>query len=143
MSETPDLPKWFWIVCGLALLWNLLGLGAFLAQIMMSADALAQLPQAEQDIYSSTPAWANIAFGCAVVGGVLGCLALLLKRAIAFPILIISLLGVVVQMSHAFLLSEAFEVYGPGSVVMPILVLLMAIALVWFSNNARSKSWIV
>jgi hypothetical protein len=69
MSETTDLPKWFWIVCGLALVWNLLGVGAFVAQMAMTAEAMAQLPQVEQDMYAATPGWVNIAFACAVFGG--------------------------------------------------------------------------
>jgi len=142
MSEASHLPKWFWIVCGLALVWNLLGLGAFIAQITMTAEAMRQLPQAEQDMYAATPQWVNIAFACAVVGGSLGSLALLLKKAMALPIFIVSLIGVLVQMSYVFLVSKAVEIYGPGSAVMPSMVLLIAIALVWFSNSAKTKSWI-
>jgi len=142
MSEGISLPKWFWVVCGLAFVWNLLGVGAFAAQMMMTVEAMAQLPQVEQDMYAATPAWVDVAFGFAVIGGALGTLALLLRKTFAFHILIISLVGVVVQMTYVFFVSKALEVYGPGSAVMPSIVLIVAIALVWFANSCKSKNWI-
>jgi len=142
MSEVISLPKWFWVVCGLAFVWNLIGLGAFTSQMMMTPEAMAQLSQAEQDMYAATPIWVDIAFGCAVIGGTLGCLALLLRKAFAFYLLIISLVGVVVQMSYVFLVSNAIEVYGPSSAIMPSIVMIIAIALVWFANSCKTKDWI-
>jgi hypothetical protein len=45
-------------------------------------------------------------------------------------------------MFHSFFLSESFEVYGPGSAIMPIMVILIAIYLVWLANKAQKNSWL-
>lgn len=142
-SRPQSIPKWFSAICWIALIWNLLGLVAFVSQMMMTSEAMSQLPQVEQDMYAATPVWVNIAFGCAVIGGALGCLALLLRKAFALYVLAISLLGVIVQMIYVILISKAIEVYGPESAIMPSIVMAIAIALVWFANRCKSKGWIL
>ena len=94
------------------------------------------------DLYQDIPIWVNIAFGLAVTGGSLGCIALAFKKAIALPILIISLLGVLVQMYHSFFIAHAFDVYGPGGTIMPMMVFIIELYLVWLANNAKAKGWI-
>ena len=103
---------------------------------------MAALPEAERALYESTPSWATGAFAFAVFGGALGCLALLLRKAWATPVLIVSLIGVLVQMFHSFFISKAFDVYGPGKMVMPIMVIVIAFFLVWTARCARREGWI-
>ena len=135
-------PMWFWIVSVLALLWNLAGAMAYLGQAYMSAETLAQMSEAERLLYESQPAWVTGAFAIAVWGGSLGCIALLLKKKWAKPIFSISLLGILAQLSHSFFMSNSFEVYGPGAMVMPIMILVVGIALVVFTNLAIKKKWL-
>jgi len=134
-------PKWFMVVVVVLLLWNLLGVMAYIMQVTMSPEVLATLPDAQRQIYESTPAWATAAFAIAVNCGVLGCVLLLLKRNLAGPFLQLSLAGVLVQMYHAFFLSNFFEVFGPGGLVMPVLVVVIAIFLVVLAARARANNW--
>ena len=133
---------WFWIVSLLALLWNLAGAMAYLGQAYMSVETLAQMSDAERLLYESQPAWVTAAFAIAVWGGSLGCIALLLKKKWAKPIFSISLLGIVAQLSHSFFMSNSFEVYGLGAMVMPVMILIVGIALVYFTNSALKKGWL-
>ena len=143
-TTTSDMtaPKWFLILAVVMVIWNLMGVMAFFMQITMSPEQIAALKPEEQLMYQNIPLWVNIAFGCAVIGGALGCIALVFKKAIALPILVISLLGVLTQMYHSFFISDAFEVYGPGGAVMPIMVVLIALGLVWLANKAKTLGWI-
>ncbi len=135
-------PMWFWIVSALVLLWNLAGVMAYLGQAYMSIETLEQMSQAERLLYESQPAWVTGAFAVAVWGGALGCIALLLKKKWAKPVFIISLIGILAQMSHSFFMSNNFEVYGPGAMIMPIMVLIIGIALVLLANTAIKKGWL-
>jgi len=141
-NSTNKSPIWFWIVSVVALIWNGLGVMAYLGQAYMSDDALAALPEAEQALYADVPAWATAAFAIAVWGGLLGCLALLLRKKWAKPVLLLSLIGIVVQMIYNLFLSEAMDVYGPGGAIMPIMVIVIGIFLVWFSKKSASEGWI-
>lgn len=142
MSANSQAPRWFMVTAILALIWNLLGVMAFVGQMMMTPEMMAELPQAQQDLYAATPMWANIAFGCAVFGGSLGCVALLIKKSAALVLFVISLIAVGVQMFHAFFISNSFEVFGPGGLIMPVMVVAVAIALIWLTNKAKSELWI-
>ncbi|WP_338358140.1 hypothetical protein [Yeosuana marina] len=135
-------PVWFWIVSVIALIWNIMGVMAYLSQAYMSDDVLKALPEAEQALYTDIPAWATAAFAFAVWGGALGCLLLLFRKRWAKPVLLISLLGIIVQMIYNLFMSNASEVYGPGGATMPITVLVIGIFLVWFSNKSQIKGWI-
>ncbi len=139
-DQTP--PRSFMTIAFAALIWNALGVMAYIMQVTMSPEAIAALPQNEQILYESVPAWATAAFAIAVNGGALGCLLLLFRKVWALPVLIVSLLGVLVQMYHSFFVANAIEVYGPGSAVMPGMVLIIGIFLVWYANSARDKGWI-
>jgi hypothetical protein len=141
-NSNTTAPKWFVFLVIVLAIWNLMGVMAFVMQMTMTAEQIAALPEKEQMLYQDIPLWVNIAFGCAVFGGALGCIALVFKKAIALPILFISLAGVIVQMFHAFVIANSFEVYGPGGTIMPIMVVVVALYLVWLANNAKVKGWL-
>ena len=135
-------PRSFWITSGLLLVWNLMGVMAYLMQVTMSNETLDALPEAQRDLYLNTPAWATAAFAVAVFGGTLGCVFLLIRKSWAVPIFILSLMGIATQMFHAFVLSPALEVLGAGGLVMPVLVTAGAIFLIWYARKAQSMGWI-
>ncbi|WP_291865318.1 hypothetical protein [Maribacter sp.] len=133
-------PVWFWIVSAIALVWNIAGAGAYLQHAYMTMQDLEALPQVEKFLYEPQPSWVTAAFAIAVWGGTLGCIALLLRKKWAKPVLLISLLGVLAQMAHSFFISNSFEVYGSGAVIMPIMVLIISIALVFFARKSTDKN---
>ncbi|MDO6692070.1 hypothetical protein Q4574_02185 [Aliiglaciecola sp. 3_MG-2023] len=141
-SQINQVPKWFWIVASVMLLWNLLGVMAFVQQVTMSPEQINSMPVAEQRLYLEQPFWVLLAFAFAVFGGTLGCLALLLKKSFARVIFYLSFIGVLVQMTHSFFISNALDVYGPGAAVMPIMILIFSIFLIWLSGKAIDKGWI-
>ncbi len=135
-------PLWFWISSTLALVWNIMGVMAYLEVAYMSNETLAQLPEAERILYETQPAWVTAAFAIAVFGGALGCVLLLLQKKWAKPVLVISLIGVLSQMSHSFFMSNSFDVYGPGGMVMPLMVIIVGFGLVFFAKLAIKRHWI-
>ena len=144
MSEigTYKAPIWFMVVSVVLLVWNLLGVMAYISQVTMGPEALAALPDEQRQIIENTPVWATAAFAIAVNGGTLGCLLLVVKSKLAGLFLRLSLAGVLVQMFHSFFMSNSFEVFGPGGLIMPIMVLLIAIFLVVLAAKAKTKRWI-
>ena len=93
-DSTNKPPVWFWVVSVLALIWNIIGVMSYLAQAYTSVEDLEKMTQAQRELFESQPAWVTGAFAIAVFGGTLGCIALLLRKKWAKPILIISLLGI-------------------------------------------------
>ncbi len=135
-------PRWYMPVAITALLWNLLGCAAFLADMSVSAEDLAKLSDAQQALYAARPAWAVAATATAVFAGTLGCLALILRKRWAVPLLIASLIGVLVQDYGLFMLIDGASLAGPVAVVMQSLVLLISISLVLLAMTASKRRWI-
>lgn len=141
-STTAYKPKWFLAISIFALIWNLLGVFAYIAQMMITPEILDTLPEAERTIIENTPSWAISAFAVAVWGGALGSLLLLLKKKIAVYVLALSFAGVLVQLYHSIVIANSIAVYGPGDLIMPIMVLLIGGGLIWYSNDLTKKGWL-
>ena len=144
MSEesTSRLPASFYIICGAALVWNLVGVMNYVVQVTMTQEALNALPEAERLLLESAPVWATSAFAIAVNAGALGCLLLLLRQTWAYPVLIVSLAGIIVQMSHSFLIANVIEIYGPGELILSATIIVIGFFLVWYAKGAKEKGWI-
>lgn len=141
-KQTVKPPLWFWIVSVLALLWNLMGVGAYLGQAFMSIEGLEKMTQAERLLYESQPAWVTGAFAIAVWAGALGCLALLLKKKWARPLLLASLVGIIGHITYMFFMSNTFEVLGSNAMIMPIMIIVVGILLLLFARFSTNKHWL-
>jgi hypothetical protein len=135
-------PRWFLPVAVLAMIWNLLGCAAFLADVTLTHEDVAKMSAAQQALYASRPAWAVAATGIAVWGGAAGCLGLILRKRWATWLLVASLAGVIVQDIGLFVLSKAASQAGPTVFVLQGLVLLVSVGLVLLARKASAQDWI-
>ena len=135
-------PLWFKVVVTVALLWNLVGLLAVLADLRLSTAEIAALPEPQQAMYAARPTWSILGSVIAVVGGTLGCLGLLVRQPWALFTLYASLVGVVLQ--DIGILAVVYTATGPKSVpvILQGVVLLIAVALIVLAHQrvARASS---
>jgi len=141
-EKQSTLPSWFKTVAILAIVWNCLGLLSFVMHTMMTPEMLAGLPEAEQNLMLNYPVWASAAFGAAVIFGVLGSILLLMKKAVSFECYLISLIAVVIQDYHWFVMENVIPVLGMSSLIMPSLILIIGSALLVFSSKAKKNGWL-
>lgn len=141
-NNSTKAPIWYWVLAIFFLLWNLMGVGSFFGQILMTDDALNALPIAEQEIYRGYPFWTYVAFAVAVFGGTLGSIGLLLKKSWAKIAFIVSLVAIIPQMSYGIFFTNTSEVYGSGAMIMPVMIIAGGVFLVWFSGFAIKKNWL-
>ncbi len=134
------IPIWFWLVTGVALLWNLMGLFAFYSDMTISAEALSAMPADQRGLYETQPLWAKIVFGGAVITGFLGSLGLLLRKGWAKTLLTLSVAFVLAQMAHGFM-SNSYSIMGSSALIMGIVILVIALFLVWFAGLAKIKGY--
>lgn len=132
-------PTWFWVAASAALIWNLIGVAAYLGQMMMD---MSTLPDAQRTFYETTPAWATSAFAIAVFAGTAGSVALLLRQRWAILALVASLFGIIVQMAHSLLLENGLEVFGTSALILPLLTLAIGLTLIWFAIVSKNQSWL-
>lgn len=135
-------PKSFYWIAGAAFVWDLLGVVAYIGTVTVSPESIAELPEAQQELMANTPTWSTALFAIAVWGGVLGTLLLLLRKAFAYPVLIVSLVAVTLNGAYTWFMTNAFEVLGAGQAGFAAVIFAIAAFLVWFANDAKGKGWI-
>ncbi|RIA09647.1 hypothetical protein OE09_1491 [Flavobacteriaceae bacterium MAR_2010_72] len=135
-------PIWYWIVSVIALIWNGMGVMQYLGQAY-NTDAFREQYTSEQlELMANTPSWVTAAFALAVFGGIVGAIALLLRKKWAYHLFLISLLAVIAQMIYNLFVIDSITIYGPGAAAMTAMIILFALLLLWFSKKAISKGWI-
>lgn len=134
MNTTKKPTTRYWIIAVFALVWNTLGVVAYLGQAYMTDDTLAALPESNQLYYSNLPAWVTAAFAIAVFGGFLGAIGLLWRKKWAYFLFVMSLVAIITQQIHSFFIQEYIEITG-AQIVLPGLTLVIAVYLVYFSKK--------
>ena len=133
----------FWLLSGIALLWFLMDTSAFFMRVTITEEARLAMSERDQFLHRDYPLWVNIVFACEVFGGVLGCLALLLKRRVALLFFGVSLLGVLSQSVFIYFISDTVEVLGIPLILMPLLSILIGLLMLWFARSGMNKGWLV
>ena len=141
-NQSVKPPVWFWVVSAIALLWNLMGVLAYLGQAFATPEMMEAMPEADRLMIEQRPAWATAAFAIAVWGGALGSLLLLLRRGLAHLILVLSLAGIVVQMTYNLFIAETTVDYGPAQVSMIIMIPLVGILLILLAKKGKQAGWL-
>jgi hypothetical protein len=142
MTDSNKPTTLFWIIGVAALVWNGLGVMSYIGQAYMTDEVKAALPEAERALYENVPVWVTAAFAIAVFAGLLGSAFLLMRKKLARPMFLLSLIAIIAQMSYNLFMSKAAEVYGPGSIVMPIMVIIIGVFLLMYSKKAIAKDWL-
>ncbi|CAM1353942.1 hypothetical protein [Tenacibaculum insulae] len=140
-SHKPTI--WFWVLSIIALLWNAMGVNQYLQQAYNTDTFKAMYPDEKVlEMALNTPSWVMAAFAIAVFSGLLGSIFLLLRKKIAKPVFIVSLVTIVIQMFYNVFMSGAMDVYGPGAVIMPIMVIGFAVFILWYTKKSATKGWL-
>ena len=136
-------PTLFWVIAVVLLLWNFTGLMFYYGQVTMTPEMLAATFSAvEQEFMVQTPVWATAAYATAVTAGVIGAVLLLLRKAWALPVFVLSFVGVLIQDFDAFVLSDAIGVWGSSALALPVIVIVICIFEIWYTRSAKAKAWL-
>ena len=141
-NEKSAVPVWFWVVAVLAVVWNAVGVMAYIADVSETAADMAKQPQIVQDLYAARPGWAVAGFAVAVFAGLLGSICLLLKRNFAVPLFLASLIALLVQNFWWFGVAKSYQHFEASSQAMPALVFVISVSLWLFSRSRAAKGWL-
>jgi hypothetical protein len=93
-------------------------------------------------LYTQYPLWSTLVFALASISGFVAALLLAIKRRLAKFIFVISLIAVIMQMTHNLLMTDAMEYLGVQAAILPTLVIIIGIFSVWLSSHADRKKWL-
>lgn len=140
-SNMSPIPKWFWVVAIIALLWYLMDMSTFVMRVFMLEQMLQSMPDAQKTLYLAMPSWVNGIFAAEVFGGVLGCVALLLRKKWALPLFCISIVGVLCQTFYIYFLSDAIRIMGAPAIVMPLVAIVIGVGMIVLARVSMSEGW--
>ncbi|HYI42162.1 MAG TPA: hypothetical protein VD768_00860 [Sphingomicrobium sp.] len=132
-------PGWFKAAALAALVWELFGCTMYILHI--TADR-AGLPPEQAAMWAATPAWSIGAYAVAVWIGLLGAILLMMRRRLAEPLLLVSLIAVVVQFSAQFVVPELRAVTPQSALAVPIVIIVACIAIWLLARRAKREGWL-
>lgn len=134
----------YWVIAGALLVWNVIGLMFYYQQSTLTPEIMMDLGLTPQQMahITNTPAWGHSGYAIAVNAGVLGAILLLLRKAWAMPLFVISLVGVLVQDLDAIILRDAIDAWGPSGLALPIVVIVICVFEIWYTRAAKAKGWL-
>ena len=124
-TTTPGRPWHLWLIGIVGVLWSSMGVLSFMLTQMHVEAVMSRFPPQQRAYFESFPWWTVAFWAIDVFGGVIGCLLLLLKNRLAFPVLLVSVIGAVIfNLGGLFLLGGMKvmrETGGVGLTVFPII----------------------
>lgn len=134
-------PRWItWV--GIAfLLWNIVGIGAFISQASMSSADIAALPPVQRDLWASMPGWAWAAYAVAVSLSAIASVGLILRNWWAPLAYAISVIALLIQFSYPFLIAQGAQT-GMDMLAFPMFVVVMGVLQWQLSRAWQRKGWL-
>lgn len=132
-------PASYYIIAGVFLVWNIIGLLFYYQQMTLTPEAIASMRPEIAAFMEATPVWANAGYAIAVNAGVVASILLLLRKSWAFHLYVLSFLGVLVQDLDAFVLRDVAGVFGNFAYYLPSIVIIVCIAELWYTRSVANR----
>jgi len=141
-EATNKVPKGYWIVSILALVWMLFGVMAWAMDLMTDEAALSEFSEAQRQLYASRPSWLFGVYAVAIFSGLTGAAGLLVRKTWAIAAFGVSLVAVIVQFGYTFIVLDALRLLGPTALLFPLVIFVIGVFLLWFSVWSRKRQWL-
>jgi hypothetical protein len=143
VQSTPA-PWHLWVIGVVALLWNAIGAFDYLMTETRNAAYMSAFTPEQLAYFYGFPWWVIATWAIAVWGGVLGSVLLLLRRRLAVPVFLVSLVAMVVTTVHNFVLSNGLDIFqDAGSRVFTGVIFVVALALFLYARAAAKRGLLV
>ena len=127
------------------LFWGIGGASMYVAYFIETPEEFAETAeaaanrQAYAEYIANIPAWAVAVGIIAALTRLLGAICLLLRRAWALPLYIISMVLFMVAMYRAFILADVAGAMSGPHIAIEVVFVALSILAVWFAHESKSK----
>ena len=130
---------WYMPAAIASLLFMALGCMMYLMHVL--ADP-AQMPLDQRAAYEALPTWVNAAFAISVWVGAAGAVLLVLRKKLAEPLLLVSLVAVLVWLAGMMLTTQVRENMSANDLLVAIVVTALTWTIFWFARHSRQREWL-
>jgi hypothetical protein len=139
-KTTQGRPWHLWLIGILGGLWSSIGLVSFVLTQMNVEAVMSQFPPEQREYFASFPLWADASWAIGVLGGVIGCLLLLLQNRLAFHFLLASLMAwVVCNLGGLFLLDGLLVMGAPTELFLTLFPIVVAAFLAYYTRAMTKR----
>ncbi len=142
--ERKSKPKiWFWIVTVTLLFWAFTATGTFLFESFSDeATLIEKLGTENVDMILSRSNLAKLGYTLSGVFSVLGCALLLMRKKIAFIILVIAAIGMLIQQYTWWTEMNIIGRLSGAEWIWPVIIPGIAFFQVWLAKFSKRNNWL-
>jgi hypothetical protein len=102
----------------------------------------ATLPLDQRALYEAEPGWVFAISAIGFIAGLVGSLLLLLKRAAAERVLLVSLVAMVIWLAGMFATAEFRNLLSTDEIALLMAILAITWTIYWFARHSRQRGWL-
>ncbi|MBA2771284.1 MAG: hypothetical protein H0U34_04600 [Sphingomonas sp.] len=133
------LAGWYMAAAIASVLFMLIGCGGYLLEVTADPEAL---PIDQRTMMMARPTWMIAAYGVAVWVGLAGAVMLVLRRKLAQPLLLVSLIAAVFTFLPYAVVPAIRDNISTGDIIAAIIVLAITWTIFWFARHSSQRGWL-
>ena len=141
-TNKAETPNWIFVASVIFIGWNLTGVVFYLNEMFMGPEMFDTMSSAQQDFFTSRPAWVTGSYAIAVWVGTAASFLLLLRKKWAFHAYMLSLAGALLQITYNLFIGDGIDAFGLSALIVPSLVTIIGFVEVWASKKATDEGWL-
>ena len=130
---------WYMAAAIASVLFMLVGCAGYLLTVTVDPQAL---PVDQRAMVLAQPTWMVAAYGIAVWVGLAGAVMLILRRKLAQPLLLVSLIAAVVTFLPYAVTPQIRDTISTDDVAAALVVLAITWTIFWFARHSRERGWL-
>jgi magnesium-transporting ATPase (P-type) len=100
------------------------------------------LPLDQRTVFEVEPLWVTSAFGLGAVAGLAASALLVLRRRMAQPLMLISLVAMVAWLAGLLLVPGLRDVITTNDIAVAIVVVAITWTIFWFARHSNQRRWL-
>ena len=130
---------WFKFAAGASILFMLIGCAGYVMDVTTDP---ASLELDQRALADSRPTWQVAAYALAVWVGLAGTIFLFLRRKIAEPLLLVSLVACVFTFLPYFVVPAVRDLVSTSDIAFGLVIIAITWTIFWFARHSRQRGWL-
>jgi hypothetical protein len=142
MTDAHTKTPWhLWLVGVVAVLFNSIGVFDFVMSMAKGAEYMASVGMTPDQIahYQQMPSWMTVVWAVGVFGAFLASIFLLLRRKLALPVFLLSLVAFLVSVLYTYVLTNGGAVMGQQMAITSAVITALLVFFIWYSRFMAAR----
>ncbi|HWI77051.1 MAG TPA: hypothetical protein VNS53_08235 [Sphingomicrobium sp.] len=100
------------------------------------------LPVDQRTVFEAEPLWVTSAFGLGAIAGLVASAMLLLRRKMAQPLMLISLVAMLAWLAGLLLVPGLRDVVTANDIAVAVIVAAITWTIFWFARHSNQRGWL-